>query len=366
MYKKLYNEIEKKLTNISIPDIGLSLSNENVVKKININNNQLYIEISLNFPLNEKNKKSLKDILNQSIFSIVNKHKLTLNIIINWKILSYIPKNKVNKLSNIKNIIAVASGKGGVGKSTVSVNLALSLKRLGAKVGILDADLHSPSIPLMLGKNLHNLNNSKNAFQSVVTYGIHSMSIGYLVEKNDPVVWRGPVLNNVFLQLMNQTQWPELDFLIIDLPPGTGDIQLTLSKKVPITGVIIVSTPQKVAIQSAKKSISMFNKVGVNIIGVVENMGAYICPKCHYKEEYLLKKSVQSMANDNNLSFLGSIPYDFNLMSKQNDGCPILEYQPSSEISEKYIDIAVDFGVQLSNLKQDFSISTKTQILAEI
>lgn len=369
MYKDLINEIQQLLLKIDVPELCANLLSKNAIKKVNVIKNVIYLDIYLKFPLKQKEKDILINKIDSALLSFKDKYKIEIRIL--WDIFPCVVQNNIKKLPNVKNIIAIASTKGGVGKSTFSVNFALSLKQIGAKVGILDADLYSPSIPLMLGVNEF-LNNNDQSFKPIFAYDMPTMSIGYLINQKDPVALRGPMLNKVFLQLMNQTQWPNLDFLVVDLPPGTGDIQLTLSKAIPLTGVILITTPAMVTKQSVSKSIELFSKLNVNVLGIVENMSCFRCQNCNEIidiSKYIKSKDKQNKLlkhhtlSEINIDFLGKIHYDLELLSLQNEQIPIVESHPEREISKIYGDIAAKIGKKLSKFEKNLSISTKTAIL---
>ncbi len=251
-------------------------------------------------------------------------------------------------IANVKNIVAVASGKGGVGKSTTAVNLALALKAEGASVGILDADIYGPSIPAMLGVGSKRPEViDQKAMVPIVGHGVHSISMGYLVTEKTPMVWRGPMASGALQQLLMQTAWPELDYLIIDMPPGTGDIQLTLSQKVPVTGAVVVTTPQDIALLDAKKGIEMFRKVNVPVLGVVENMATHICSNCGHEEHIFGEGGGQRIADAYDTPLLGALPLDLSVRQMADGGCPTVAENDESEVAQLYRQIARKVAVAL-------------------
>lgn len=250
--------------------------------------------------------------------------------------------------AQVKNIIAVASGKGGVGKSTVTVNLALALQAEGAKVGILDADIYGPSQPHMLGSNEAPESSDGKTLQPIERYGLQVMSIGYLIESDTAMIWRGPMVSTALQQLFNDTQWRGLDYLLIDLPPGTGDIQLTLSQKIPVAGAVIVTTPQDIALLDAKKGVAMFNKVQVPILGVVENMSFHVCTQCGHREALFGEGGGSVMAHDANIPLLGQIPLDIGIRQQLDKGVPSVAADDTSAISLLYRDMAIRVSAQLA------------------
>ncbi|MGH8553343.1 MAG: iron-sulfur cluster carrier protein ApbC, partial [Methylococcales bacterium] len=256
-------------------------------------------------------------------------------------------------LPNIKNIIAVASGKGGVGKSTVAVNIALALAGDGANVGILDADIYGPSQPMMLGLSGSPESLDGKTMEPKVAYGIQSISIGYLVDQDTPMIWRGPMVTNALQQLLNHTRWRDLDYLIVDLPPGTGDIQLTLSQQIPVSGAIIITTPQDISLLDAQKGLKMFEKVEVPVLGIVENMSTHICKQCGHEEAIFGSGGGQAMARKHGLKLLGSLPLDIAIRSHADFGQPIVIAEPEGRIAAIYRDIARRMAAQLSLRKKD-------------
>lgn len=249
--------------------------------------------------------------------------------------------DKIAALAGVKNIIAVASGKGGVGKSTTAVNLALALQAEGAKVGILDADIHGPSQPQMLGTSDRRPDTVDNRWMlPIEAHGLKSNSMGYLVTEKTPTVWRGPMVSGAFQQLIQQTQWGELDYLIIDMPPGTGDVQLTLSQSIPVSGAVIVTTPQDIALLDAKKGIEMFRKVSVPVLGVVENMAIHICSQCGHAEHVFGEGGGERIAQEYSTVLLGALPLELSIRELADSGRPSVAAEPDSSISQIYREVA--------------------------
>ena len=252
-------------------------------------------------------------------------------------------------------MIAVASGKGGVGKSTVSANLALALSAEGAQVGILDADIYGPSQPRMLGVRGKPQSKDGKSMQPVYSYHLQTMSIGFLIEEETPMIWRGPMVTQALDQLLNQTTWNELDYLVIDLPPGTGDIQLTLAQRVPVSGAVIVTTPQDIALLDARKAYRMFEKVEIEVLGVVENMSMHICSQCGHQEHIFGEGGGQRMAQEYGVSYLGGIPLDTRIRSDADNGRPTVVNDPDGDIAQIYRKIARTTAARLSRRKKDFT-----------
>ncbi|MEE3131360.1 MAG: iron-sulfur cluster carrier protein ApbC [Pseudomonadota bacterium] len=258
-------------------------------------------------------------------------------------------ETEVAPVTNIKNIIAVASGKGGVGKSTTSINLAFALMQEGAKVGILDADIYGPSIPIMLGNpDAHPESEDNKHMQPLVAHGLVANSIGYLVPQEDAAVWRGPMASRALKQLLDETLWPVLDYLIVDMPPGTGDIQLTMAQQVPLTASVVVTTPQDLALADAQKGISMFEKVNVPVLGLIENMSYYQCRACGTKDYVFSKDGGEALAERHGLPLLGQLPLDIHIREHGDAGTPLLITSPKSDLSESYREAARALSMQLA------------------
>lgn len=274
---------------------------------------------------------------------------------VTWKIVAHSVQKGVKLINGVKNIIAVASGKGGVGKSTTAVNLALALAAEGAKVGMLDADIYGPSQPTMLGITGRPESADGQSLEPMMGHGLQAMSIGFLIDVDTPMVWRGPMVTQALEQLLNNTQWKDLDYLIVDLPPGTGDIQLTLAQRVPVTGAVIVTTPQDIALIDARKGLKMFEKVGVPILGVVENMSLHICSKCGNEEPIFGVGGGQKMCDDYGTEFLGGLPLDMRIRVETDAGKPTVVAAPESRIAEIYRGIARRVAVKVGDLAVDHS-----------
>jgi ATP-binding protein involved in chromosome partitioning len=260
---------------------------------------------------------------------------------VEWKVKAHAVQAGLNALPGIRNVIAVASGKGGVGKSTTAVNLALALRDEGARVGILDADIYGPSMPTMMG--IHERpepSTDGKSMKPLENYGLQSMSVGYLIDPDQPMVWRGPMVTQALEQLLKDTHWQDLDYLVVDMPPGTGDIQLTLAQKVPVTGAVIVTTPQDIALTDARKGFKMFEKVGVPILGLVENMSTHVCSQCGHEEAIFGAGGAQRMVADFGSELLGSLPLDIRIREQTDSGCPMVEADPEGVLAEAYRKIA--------------------------
>jgi ATP-binding protein involved in chromosome partitioning len=334
------------------PNTGKDFITSKSAKNIQIKDNNISLDIVLGYPANS--------VLNQ-INILVSDHlkaldgvgEVTVNV--GSRIVSHKVQQGVNLLPNVKNVIAVASGKGGVGKSTTSVNLALALAAEGATVGLLDADIYGPSQPQMLGLSGRPDSADGKSIEPMEAYGIQAMSIGFLVDIDTPMVWRGPMVTGALEQLLRDTKWRDLDYLVIDLPPGTGDIQLTLAQKIPVTGAIIVTTPQDIALLDARKGLKMFEKVGIPILGIVENMSTHICSNCGHEEHIFGAGGGESMCKDYHVDLLGSLPLDISIRVQTDNGKPSVAADPDSAITATYKTIARQAAIKIANAGLDHS-----------
>jgi ATP-binding protein involved in chromosome partitioning len=271
------------------------------------------------------------------------------------KVASHSVQRGVQLLPKVKNIVAVASGKGGVGKSTTAVNLALALAAEGASVGLLDADIYGPSIPMMMGIEGRPESDDGKTMDPLENYGVQVMSIGFLVAQDEAMIWRGPMATQALEQLLRQTNWRDLDYLIVDMPPGTGDIQLTLSQRVPMTGAVIVTTPQDIALLDAKKGIKMFEKVGVPILGIVENMAVHVCTNCGHIEHIFGADGGKKMAADYKMDYLGALPLNMQIRIQADGGMPTVVADPDGDVAAIYKAVARQVAVSIAAKNKDFS-----------
>lgn len=276
---------------------------------------------------------------------------------ITHKIIAHSVQPNVRRMDNVKNIIAVASGKGGVGKSTTSVNLALALAAEGATVGLLDADIYGPSQPRMMGLSGQPESTDGKSLEPMENYGVQTMSIGYLIDEDTPMIWRGPMVTGALEQLLTDTRWRDLDYLIIDLPPGTGDIQLTLTQKVPVSGSVIVTTPQDIALLDAIKGLKMFEKVKVPVLGIVENMSTHVCGKCGHEEPIFGEGGGARMASEADVELLGQLPLELSIRQQADSGRPTVVSDPDSASAGRYRQIARKAAAKLSRQAKDYSAS---------
>jgi len=345
-------KVEAVLSEYVDPYLEKDLVSAKAIKNIAIEEDTLTVTVNLGFPA-KKYADTLREALQKRLASITGTRKI--NIEIQWKVASHAIQQGVEAFKNAKNIVAVASGKGGVGKSTVAVNLALALLTEGAKVGILDADIYGPSQPRMLGVRRQPESKDGRSLEPVVSHGLQSMSIGYLVEEDTPMIWRGPMVTQALEQLLKDTNWRDLDYLIVDLPPGTGDTQLTLAQKIPVSGAIIVTTPQDIALLDAKKGLKMFEKVNVPILGIVENMSIHICSKCGHEEHIFGDGGGSRMSEEYGVNFLGGLPLDIAIRVDTDDGKPTVVKDPEGTTAKQFCEIARRMSAKLSLQAKDFS-----------
>ncbi len=346
------SDIQSALKEITDPNTGKDFITSKSAKNIKIDGNNVSLDIVLGYPAKSQFG-SIQAMIETRLKTIPKIGSITINI--GSRIVAHSAQRGVQLLPNVKNIIAVASGKGGVGKSTTAVNLALALAAEGASVGILDADIYGPSQPQMLGISGRPESVDGKSMEPMVSHGIQAMSIGFLVDVETPMVWRGPMVTGALEQLLRETRWQDLDYLVVDLPPGTGDIQLTLAQKVPVTGAIIVTTPQDIALLDARKGLKMFEKVGIPILGIVENMSTHICSKCGHEEHIFGTGGGAAMCKDYNVDLLGSLPLDIRIREQADSGAPTVVAEPDGSIAATYKQIARTAAIKLSQLALDHS-----------
>lgn len=322
------------------------------IKNVQISDNDISLDVVLGYPAISQFD-SIKKIIHDALLTIDGIGKININI--GSRIVAHKAQQGVGLLPNVKNIIAVASGKGGVGKSTTSVNLALALAAEGATVGLLDADIYGPSQPQMLGINGKPESTDGKSMEPLLAHGIQAMSIGFLIDTDTPMVWRGPMVTSALEQLLRETNWKDLDYLVIDLPPGTGDIQLTLAQKIPVTGAIIVTTPQDIALLDARKGLKMFEKVNIPILGIVENMSTHICSQCGHEEHIFGAGGGALMSQDFNVDLLGSLPLDIKIREQSDGGKPTVISEPDGKIAAIYKQIARAAAIKIANSSLDHS-----------
>lgn len=337
------------LKNVIDPDLNRDLVSLNMVKDVKISGNDISVNIELTTPACPLKDKIHDDCVNEIKKNIPSAQKITVNMTANVR--SNFDSKQSSILPNVKNTIAVASGKGGVGKSTIAANLALALAKQGATVGLIDADIYGPSIPMMMG-----IQEKPRIYQDTVTakmvplenYGIKIMSIGFLIDDDAPVIWRGPMASGAIKQFMSDVHWGYLDYLIFDLPPGTGDIQLTLVQTIPLTGAVVVTTPQNVSLIDVKKAIRMFQRVNVPILGIIENMSYFIAPDTNKKYDIFGTGGGEKLAKELSVYLLGSVPINAHIREGGDNGKPIVYEKPESEEAKKIIEISKNLAAQIS------------------
>ncbi|MEW5755186.1 MAG: iron-sulfur cluster carrier protein ApbC [Pseudomonadota bacterium] len=354
-------EIETALKGYVDPYLHQDLIAAKCVKQIAVESGKVTLRLQLGFPA-EGYRATLTEQLRALLARELGLADVA--VIVESKIIAHAVQQGVKPLPGVKNIIAVASGKGGVGKSTTAVNLALALAAEGARVGILDADIYGPSQPTMLGIHKQPESADGKTLAPVISHGLQSMSIGYLIEEDTPMVWRGPMVTSALMQLLNDTNWQDLDYLVIDLPPGTGDVQLTLAQKVPVTGALIVSTPQDIALLDARKAVKMFEKVAVPVLGIVENMSTHICSKCGYEEHIFGAGGGERMAAEYGIELLGALPLDIRIRQETDSGKPTVAAEPESRIAQIYREIARKVAAKISLKARDFSAKFPNIVIA--
>lgn len=343
--------ITELLAGFHDPLLETDLISAQVVKAINVEADSIEITLEFGFPIKRYAAELKATLISYLMVALPNK---LFDIKITEKITAHAVQQGLKGLPQVKNIIAVASGKGGVGKSTVAVNLALALQAEGAKVGLLDADIYGPSQPTMLGATTKPEIEGQKLLP-VVCHGIQSMSIGYLIEENTPMVWRGPMVTRALEQLLFDTLWQDLDYLIIDLPPGTGDIQLTLAQKIPLSGAVIVTTPQEIALLDARKALQMFKKVQVPVLGIIENMAYYKCPCCDHRDAVFGENGGEAMAQQYGVKLLGRLPLASHIRQHTDEGRPTVIAEPESETTKQYCEIGRSLAAILSRRAKNYA-----------
>ncbi len=327
------------------PYLGKGLISANCVRKLALDGKRLQMTLVYSYPCQTQYRDTVMAVTNQlAKLDAIDEVECEIDF-------QPAQTSSVNvaPIPNVKQVVAVASGKGGVGKSTTAVNLALAMAQEGARVGILDADIYGPSIPLMLGlTDFRPVSHDGKTMTAAEAYGVAAQSIGFMLTDDQAAVWRGPMAAGALAQLLNETSWPELDYLFIDMPPGTGDIQLTLSQKVPVSGAVVVTTPQDIALADARKGITMFNKVNIPVLGIVENMSFHICSECGHKDHPFGTHGGSKIAERYNVPLLGALPLQLDLRESMDKGAPLAVAEPDSEVASIYREIARKVGAQLA------------------
>ncbi len=344
--------ILQALTTVLDPNTGKDFVTTKQIKNLSAAAGDVSFDLEMGYPAKSQHA-ALRRMLVAAAKTVAGVNNVSVQI--NTKVATHAAQRGVALLPNIKNIIAVASGKGGVGKSTTAVNLALALAAEGASVGILDADIYGPSQPMMMGIEGRPESEDGKTMDPMENYGVQVMSIGFLIDKDEAMIWRGPMATQALEQLLRQTNWGNLDYLIVDMPPGTGDIQLTLSQRVPMTGAVIVTTPQDIALLDAKKGIKMFEKVGVPILGIVENMAAHVCSNCGHIEHIFGVDGGKKMALNYGMDYLGALPLNIQIRQEADSGKPTVVADPDGDVSAIYKAIARQVAIKIAEKAKDFS-----------
>ncbi|TAG72441.1 MAG: iron-sulfur cluster carrier protein ApbC [Burkholderiales bacterium] len=334
------------------PNTGRDFVKDKSIKSVLVTGDDVLVEIVVGYPARSQYE-ALRDVVAAHLRTLPGVGKVSVTV--GHRIVSHAVQRGVKLKPGIKNIIAVASGKGGVGKSTTAANLALALSAEGANVGLLDADIYGPSQPVMLGISGRPESADGKTLEPMEAHGLQAMSIGFLIDTDTPMVWRGPMVTQALEQLLTDTNWRDLDYLVIDMPPGTGDIQLTLSQKVPVTGAVIVTTPQEIAVIDARKGLKMFEKVGIPIVGIVENMSTHVCSNCGHVESIFGEGGAKAMCNDYNVPFLGGLPLDGRIRAQADGGRPTVVADPDGLVSKTYKEIARKTAVFIAQKSEDHS-----------
>jgi len=346
-------QIQELLKSTVDPTTGKDYVAGKAVRKLKVSGNDVSVDIVLGYPA-----RSVLERVRQQVAEAIRRLPGVgeVSVDTSFKIIAHAVQGGLKPVPGVRNIVAIASGKGGVGKSTVAVNLALALSAEGASAGILDADIYGPSQPLMLGLQGQRPQTSDGkTLEPMLAHGLQAMSIGFLIDLDQPMVWRGPMVTQALEQLLRDTRWRDLDYLVVDMPPGTGDIQLTLAQKVPVTGAVIVTTPQDIALLDARKGLKMFEKVNIPILGIVENMAVHVCSKCGHEEHVFGAGGGERMAAEYGVTLLGSLPLDIRIREQADSGNPSVVAEPSGRVAEVYREIARKVAVKISEKQQDYS-----------
>ena len=345
------------LKNVTDPNTGRDFVSGKQLRNLQVEGGDVSFDVELGYPAKSQ-VPALRSALIAAARSVPGVQNVSVQIA--TKVVAHAAQRGVQLLPKVKNIVAVASGKGGVGKSTTTVNLALALAAEGASVGILDADIYGPSQPMMMGIEGRPESVDGQSMEALENYGVQVMSIGFLIDADNPMIWRGPMATQALEQLLRQTNWRELDYLLVDMPPGTGDIQLTLSQRVPLTGAVIVTTPQDIALLDAKKGLKMFEKVGVPILGIVENMAVYCCPNCGHTEHIFGADGGKRMAEQYGVDYLGALPLNLSIREQADSGRPSVVADPDGEIAGLYKAVARQVAVKIAAKAKDYSAKFPT------
>jgi ATP-binding protein involved in chromosome partitioning len=340
------------LSGVVDPNTGKDFVGNKNIKNMRVQGGDVAFDLELGYPA-QSQFAAMQQMLMSAARTVPGVSNVSVKI--TSKIAAHAVQRGVQLLPGVKNIVAVASGKGGVGKSTTAANLALALAAEGARVGLLDADIYGPSQPMMMGIEGRPDTTDGKTMEPMQNYGVQVMSIGFLVSPDEAMIWRGPMATQALEQLLRQTNWKDVDYLIVDMPPGTGDIQLTLSQRVPMTGAVVVTTPQDIALLDAKKGIKMFEKVGVPILGLVENMAVHVCSQCGHVEHIFGMDGGKRMAEESGMPYLGALPLDLKIRIQSDSGKPTVVADPEGEIAGIYKAVARQVAVAIAEKNKDYS-----------
>src|SRR3954464_5926790 len=349
-------QVQNTLRTLVDPNTGKDFVATRSARNIKVAGSDVTLDIELGYP----GKSQQEPIRRQVIQALKTAGAANVAANVTSKVVAHAVQRGVKLVPGIKNIIAVASGKGGVGKSTTAVNLALALAAEGAQVGLLDADIYGPSQPMMMGIDQRPESDDGQTMEPMENYGVQVMSIGFLVNQDEAMIWRGPMATQALEQLLRQTNWRDLDYLVVDLPPGTGDIQLTLSQRVPMTGAVIVTTPQDIALLDARKAVSMFEKVGVPVLGLVENMAVHVCSNCGHAEHVFGEGGGKRLAEQYGAEYLGALPLDIRIREQADTGKPTVVADPDGEAAKIYKGVARQVAIKIATKAKDFSAKFPT------
>ena len=344
--------VKSALTQVIDPNTNKDLITSKSVKNIQIQGSVVNFEVELGYPA-QSQLELIRDLVVAAVAAVEGVSAVNANVY--SKIVAHTAQRGIKLMPNVKNIIAVASGKGGVGKSTTAVNLALALQAEGARVGILDADIYGPSLPMMMGISGRPESLDGKSMEPLENYGVQVSSIGFMIDPAEPMVWRGPMVTQALVQLLEQTNWRDLDYLVIDMPPGTGDVQLTLSQKVPVTGAVIVTTPQDIALLDARKGLKMFEKVGIPILGIVENMSTHICSNCGHQEAIFGAGGGAKMCAEYGVELLAAMPLTMSIREQADSGSPTVVADPTGTVATLYKEIARKVAIKVAEKAKDMS-----------
>ncbi|WP_323141075.1 iron-sulfur cluster carrier protein ApbC [Massilia phyllosphaerae] len=353
-------DVKATLSAVVDPNTNKDFVSSKSVKNIQVDGGNVALDVELGYPAKSQIA-GIRSAVIAALRQLPGIENVSVNV--TQKIISHTVQRGLKVMPNVKNIIAVASGKGGVGKSTTAVNLALALAAEGASVGLLDADIYGPSQPMMLGVSGRPQTLDGKSMEPLENHGVQVSSIGFLIDPDEPMVWRGPMVTQALQQLLEQTNWRNLDYLIVDMPPGTGDIQLTLAQKVPVTGAVIVTTPQDIALLDARKGVKMFEKVGIPILGVVENMSTHICSNCGHVEAIFGSGGGEKMSTDFNIEFLGKLPLQLSIREQTDSGAPTVVAEPDGAVAGIYKEIARKVAIKVAEQAKDMSAKFPTIVV---